>query len=372
MADCPTIPEESYSLFSQRALGNIFQERVPLIGAIEPTLRCNLRCVHCYCEGHSASEELSTAELRDIIDQIAAAGCMWLLITGGEPLLRADFTEIYMYVKRKGIFPVLFTNGTRITRETTEILSEFPPFSIEISLYGSTPQTYEAITSVPGSFASCMRGIELLLEHDLKPKLKSVVIRENIGDLDAMHALAEEFGLPFRFDSFINATLGSGLAPTRMRIDPEAALELDTKYVRREQAWSDFIGKFGANPPSPTLFTCGAGINAFHIDPNGRMYPCTLARDEFYDLREGSFMDGWQGLIREIRMRPGKEDGCNRCALRSLCGCCPGRAALETGDPHGRIEYMCRVALLRAEAFGDEKTKLAGKALKARLEAPAG
>lgn len=368
MAGCPTIPEESYSLFSERTMGDIFEKRVPVMGAIEFSLRCNLRCVHCYCGTDPAEGELDTDGFKVIIDQITEAGCLWLLITGGEPLLREDFPELYLYVKKKGIFPVIFTNATRITPDIAALLSEWPPYNLEVSLYGATARTYESVTRVAGSFERCLRGIELLLEHGLKPGLKSVIIKENAGELDELHALAAQYGLPYRFDTFINATLGNGLEPTRLRLDPETVVALDQKYLKRRQAWGDFIEEYGDNPPSPTLFSCGAGINAFHIDPRGRLYPCTLFRDQYFDLMQGDFAEGWNGLIKDIRFRQPSKDGCNTCRLRSLCGCCPGRAALETGDPESAIEHLCRVATLRSQIFGNEDMKLAGLGLRRHME----
>jgi MoaA/NifB/PqqE/SkfB family radical SAM enzyme len=104
--ECPHIPEISYSEFGERLNKQIVAERIPVSGSFELTFRCNLRCAHCYCnlplnDQDTIEKELATEEVFNILDQIAEAGCLWLLITGGEPLLRKDFLEIYTYAKKK-------------------------------------------------------------------------------------------------------------------------------------------------------------------------------------------------------------------------------------------------------------------------------
>ena len=126
-----------------------------------------------------AARELSTDELRRIIDEIADAGCLWLLFTGGEIFARKDFLEIYTHAKQRGLLISLFTNGTQVTPAIADYLAVWRPFAIEITLYGRTRETYERLTGVPGSFDRCMRGIRLLKERGLPLKLKSVAVTIN-------------------------------------------------------------------------------------------------------------------------------------------------------------------------------------------------
>src|SRR6185503_239215 len=104
--------------------------------------------------------ELTLDEHRRILDQMAAAGCLWLLYTGGEILARRDFLDIYTHAKRNGFLITLFTNGTMITEKVADYLAEWRPFSVEITVYGRTRATYERLTGVPGSYDKCMRGID--------------------------------------------------------------------------------------------------------------------------------------------------------------------------------------------------------------------
>jgi len=158
--ECPHIPEISLAQFGERLYNNAVAKRIPITGSFELTFRCNLSCAHCYCnlppnDQDTIEKELSTEEVFNILDQIAEAGCLWLLITGGEPLLRPDFFEVYTYAKKKGFIITLFTNGTLITPEIADYLVQWPPFKVEITLYGVTSETHESVTGIPGSFKLC-------------------------------------------------------------------------------------------------------------------------------------------------------------------------------------------------------------------------
>ncbi len=130
--DCPHIPELSCDEFSESLLKRIPGKRVPISGSLELTFRCNLRCQHCYVShGHNGiprQQELNTSEIQRIIDEVVDAGCLWFLITGGEPLVRRDFLDIYTYAKRKGLIITLFTNGTLITPRIADYLAEWTVF----------------------------------------------------------------------------------------------------------------------------------------------------------------------------------------------------------------------------------------------------
>ena len=144
--------------------------RTPIRAAIEVTHRCNNNCVQCYNnlplkDKQARRKELTYEEHCRILDEISALGCLWLLFTGGEIFARKDFLDIYTYAKQKGMLITLFTNGTLITPEIADYLVQYRPFVIEITLYGRTQQTYEQVTGIPGSFARCMQGIELLMER---------------------------------------------------------------------------------------------------------------------------------------------------------------------------------------------------------------
>ena len=158
------------AILVKRLRNKIAGQRIPITGSLELTFRCNLRCQHCYVthghQGIPGQQELTTAEIKNILDQLVDEGCLWLLLTGGEPLMRRDFLEIYTYAKRKGL--LVTSLHQRHHAHATYSLISWPNgvrINIEITLYGRTQETYERVTGIPGSHARCIRGIELLLER---------------------------------------------------------------------------------------------------------------------------------------------------------------------------------------------------------------
>jgi radical SAM protein with 4Fe4S-binding SPASM domain len=293
-----------------------------------------------------------------ILDETAEAGCLWLLITGGEPLLRPDFTDIYTYAVRNGMLVTLFTNGTLITPSIADHLKEYRPFSIEITLYGATAETYEAVTGVAGSFERCMNGIRLLLERGLPLKLKTMVMKLNRHELGMMKRYADGLGLEFKFDPVISPRLDGSKSPVTLRISPEEIVRLDMEDDKRRKEWRNFCDKFWGGSYQDELFTCGGGLNSFHINPYGELMLCEMVTDSRYDLRDKPFKAGWRDFIPAVRARKRTRDNrCKDCYVLPICDQCPGWALLEHNDPEEPVDYLCETAHVRAEAFGMVENK---------------
>ena len=354
--ECPHIPTTDLGRFSERLYERVTAQRIPIAGSIELTSRCNLRCVHCYvgqpvADRRAMETELTRCEWYSILDQIVDEGCLWLLLTGGEPLIRPDFLDIYSYAREKGLLITLFTNATTITTYIADYLAEQRPLAIEVTLYGRTQQTYERITGVAGSHKRCMRGIELLMERNLPLKLKSVGLTLNRHELSDLQSYAEELGVKFNYDCEINMRLDGGQRPAVFRLPPEEIVALDLADEKRLAAWRDFYSRFsGPVEASETLYHCGAGGTSFHIDAQGRMGLCLMAREPGYDLRSGSFHEGWYDRIPLVlAQRWSQESACKHCEMRSMCSWCPGWAQVEHGEQELPVIYLCEITHLRMQ-----------------------
>jgi radical SAM protein with 4Fe4S-binding SPASM domain len=353
----------SYSAFSEAFSGRLADRRVPLSGTIEVTRRCPLTCQHCYnnlsmSDTDAHSRELSLDELCRLMDDMADAGTLWLLLTGGEIFARHDFLDIYTYAKKKGFLITLFTNGTLVTERIADYLAAWRPFAIEITLYGATAETYERLTGVPGSFEKCIRGIRLLRDRNLPLALKTVAVSTNRHEIPHMQRFAEdEIGVAFKFDSMINPRVDCSQSPLDVRLSPEESVALDLCDPKRSDEWIRFADTvrtaLEATPAADTVYQCGGGISSFAVDPYGRMSICVLSEAHKYELREGTFREGWDGFLRQQRSkkttRPTK---CVSCALKSSCGMCPANGELEHGDAEAPVDHLCHVAHLRAVALG--------------------
>ena len=219
------IETRSYTEFSSIVHQTTHSKRVPLVATVEVTRRCPLECLHCYNNLPMSDEgarhgEMTLDEHKHLVDQLVEAGCMWVLYTGGEIFARRDFLDIYHYARQRGLVITLFTNGTLITEKIADYLAEWRPFSIEITLYGRTRETYEALTGIPGSFDKCMRGIDLLLERKLPLKLKTVGLSTNKHEIFEMRDFAEGLGVDFKFDSMMNPRIDCSQSPLAVRLTP--------------------------------------------------------------------------------------------------------------------------------------------------------
>jgi radical SAM protein with 4Fe4S-binding SPASM domain len=358
----------SYSEFSLKLHRRVAAERVPANGTIEVTRRCPLNCAHCYNnlpieDREARRRELTCEEHCRILDGISETGCLWLLFTGGEIFAREDFLDIYTYGKKKGFLITLFTNGTLITPGIADHLTEWRPFCIEITLYGRTREIHEKITGVPGSFEQCMRGICLLVERKLPLRLKTVVMTLNKQEVWEMKRYTEEeLGLEFKFDAMINPRIDASEGPLEVRLKPGEIVELDLQDPKRMAEWNRFAERFNGPVQSPecwdNAYHCGGGIHAFSIDPYGKMSLCLLSRDESYDLRKGSFLEGWKGFLSDVRQKKVKTlTKCVSCEIKAMCGMCPANGELENRelgntDSETPVDFLCQVAHLRAQALG--------------------
>ncbi len=323
------------------------KKRIPIVGQMELTFRCNLKCVHCYVAEKRTKEELTFQEITNILDQIHKEGCLWLSFTGGETLMRDDFLDIYRYAKRKGFIITILTNGTLITPEIAEYLAEETPFCIDITLNGVTQDTYENISQIPGSFRKVMEGIRLILDKKLPLKIKTKVTRLNYDELDRIKEYVKGLGVQFKPDIMIYPRLDGSLEPCRFRLSPEEVIRLDnTNGDCEEQMLTE------EKLPSPTdnLFRCAAGINSFHISPYGELIFCTFMRKPSFDLRKGSFKEGFYSLYPKIRSTKYQTNSkCKDCQIFCLCSQCPALAWLENGNYEEPVNYFCQLAHKLAE-----------------------
>ncbi len=353
----------SYGEFSLSLHNHFAEKRTPLEVSLEVTRRCPLECQHCYNnlpmgDLTARNRELTKEEYAAILSELADMGVLWLLFTGGEIFARKDFLEIYTCAKQKGFLITLFTNGTVINERTADYLRDFPPFGIEITLYGRTQETYETLTGIPGSYQRCLRGIKLLMERGLPLKLKTVGTSINRHEVIGMKEFAEQdLGVEFKFDSLINPRIDCSQAPLGVRLSPEEVVTLDLHWPNIASEHKRGLEREMQVAPGPrtTVYSCGGGLKSFAIDPYGRMSICVLSQQEGYDIRKGSVREGWDHFLLSVRQRERKQlTKCQSCRIRSVCSMCPANGELENGDPESPVDFLCEVAHLRAMALGFE------------------
>lgn len=339
---------------------------------IELTERCNNNCIHCYinlpADDRSAMErELSTEQVKDILEKAAALGCLMVRFTGGEPLLRDDFEDLYIFARNLGLKILLFTNATLITPYMAELFARAPLLTkVEITLYGMKKESYEAVTRSPGSFEAAWRGVNLLLEKSVPFVVKGALLPPNKGEVDEFTqwsssvlgrdvppTLSKFFDLRCRRDSEDKNRLIKGL-----RASPEeVVVEFSRRGDRYREQMKQFFSKF-TKPQGDKLFSCGAGIRSGCVDAYGYFQLCLLLRhpDTVYELKKGSMKNALTDFFPKVRQMNAKNADylahCARCFLKGLCEQCPAKSWMEHGTLDTPIEYFCEIAHAQARYMG--------------------
>jgi radical SAM protein with 4Fe4S-binding SPASM domain len=338
---------------------------------LEITARCNNNCAHCYInlpagDKKARHDELSFDEIKKIIDEAIDLGAIWCLITGGEPFLRKDFFDVYLYVKKKGLLVSVFTNATLIQKEHIDLFKKYPPRDIEVTAYGVTQKTYESVTRASGSFDAFTRGLNLLLENGIKVRFKAMALRSNVHELSEISNFCRERTKDyFRFDPFLHLRYDRN--PKRNqeikseRLLPEEIVTIEQQDEKRFQALEKGCDKLIMPELVHTdcnhLFHCGAGNGSFNVSYDGYFRLCSSLwhKECIYDLKKGSLKEAWQDFIPRVRdMRSNRKEfleKCRKCEIINLCMWCPGSTHLETGKLDGQVEYFCKVAHARARAL---------------------
>ena len=353
----------TYGAFSADLHQRQSGQRAPMQVSIEVTRRCPLECQHCYNnlpmgDQDARSREMTTEEHFRMLDELVEMGCFWLLYTGGEIFARKDFLEIYTYAKKKGFLITLFTNGTLITEKIVDYLAKWPPFAIEITLYGRTKETYEALTQIPGSYDRCLRGIKLLRERGLPLKLKTVATSINKHEVVAMRQFAEEeLGVEFKIDGQINPRIDCSQSPLAEQLTPEEVVALDLHSPKGISEYRRLAKHDSEKPPNltqiDTQYFCGGGMESFAVNAFGEMGICVLSQQETFDVRQDGLRKSWDDSLHSLRMRKRTRlTKCVECRIQSLCAMCPANGEMENGDRETPVAFLCNVAHLRAVAVG--------------------
>lgn len=338
--------------------------RLPLEGNIDLTYRCNCNCRHCWLRMSASDpvgkEELSFDEISRVAEEARALGCQRWLISGGEPMLRPDFVDIFDRLTSRSLPYSLNTNGTLITPAIARLLKRKGVKMV--ALYGATAEIHDRITRTPGSFAATMQGFAYLREAKTGFVVQLIPMRDNFHEFDAMTRLALSLtpvyrvGAPWLHLSACRSGV-SNREILRQRLNPADVIHLDPPDVTDADegiAATETDGKSLARlQPAENngLFAvCLDGRRDFHIDPFGGMTFCCFVKDPAlrYNLRNGSFREAWDDFIPsladKVKGDSEYERSCGRCEKREDCRWCPAYGYLEHKRYSAKVEYLCDLA----------------------------
>jgi radical SAM protein with 4Fe4S-binding SPASM domain len=336
---------------------------IPLSVQLDLTYRCNERCIHCYLD-HDDHGEMTTAEIKDLLDQMADAGVFYLTISGGEILMRRDFFEILEYARKRTFCIKLKSNGILIREKEAERIKALGVESVQISIYSHVAEVHDAITKMPGSLAHSIEAIRRLRAHGIHVIMANVLMVQNATDYAGVQALAAALDAQFIMDPTITPMMDGDRSILDLNVD-EAAL----REVFRNGALVGNVEEFCAPPKGPDedaldMLPCSAGHTACYVSPYGDVYPCVQFPLPSGNVRHMKFADIWLNSpqlqeVRSITLRD--MPSCSKCTHGATCTRCPGLAYME-GNMRGPSTQDCEKSFAR--------TGILSENLKARKASP--
>lgn len=330
----------------------------PVNGTLELLPLCNMNCAMCYIRRDRSEVERggglrTVEEWIGLGEEMKKAGVLFLLLTGGEPLLFPDFQRLYLELKRMGMVLTINTNGTLLDEKWADFFGREKPRRINITLYGADERAYEELCHYPGGFERTMRGIRLLKERGVDVKINGSVTKENYKDVKRIYQIGRELEIPVHMDTYMLPGIRErGLAiEQQSRLAPEAAAATELETVKTELGEEQFpfyvqrkIAQIENGPDIyPEGMTCMAGSCSFSVNWQGEMRPCVTIEEPSVPVFEIGFDAAWEkmtGGAKKFRLHT----KCVKCRLRPVCKTCVASAWLETGIYDGLPEYLCRYA----------------------------
>ena len=333
-----------------------YDQCIPLTISLELTLRCNIRCTHCYNFDRDAprpvlAPELTLDEIRRLMDELRRAGTLFLALTGGEAMVHPRFWDIADEAAARRFAVVVLSNGTLLTDQACDRLAGYPNlWGVSLSVYGARPETHDSITQAPGSFHRTMEGARRLRDRGIGAWLKFIVMKANAAEVGDMIGVAEREAFEYTVDTTITGRYDGTQGSLATRVD-HATLEGLYRGPLRPLVRPK-------NPdPSDEEFKCNCARSNGAVSATGDVYPCIATPLKAGNIREQSFTRIWKEspVFQRIRgLRLSDFETCAPCRLKSWCQRSPGPAVILHGDFTGVDPWICREAeIIRSVDQGD-------------------
>jgi len=309
---------------------------------VDLTLRCPLDCPHCYVAGpRSRDGEMSTQEVLAVLEQAHELKGFFLLISGGEPMLRPDFFEILEAAHRMRFALRVKTTGLYLREPEARRLASLAPIQVDLSIHGATPETHDRFVGMAGAFERAVRAFEALRKAGVYVGVRTNIVPDNLHEtfeierrfdapgVDYRRSLAvfsRRDGVPLRDDLWLGeAACVSILNPKDRSLPP---------------------------PPDPRRPLCGAGATGLYVAPNGDVMPCSLWPQRLGNVREGGLRGALERAAAIRRLVHADRSVCMGCPLRAVCAFCPGESVAEGRAPTDPNRVACGLARAEARARG--------------------
>lgn len=324
-----------------------FDKCIPVAAMVELTSRCDHACAFCFKTRTPAEQELSTAEVRDLLQSLAKMGTLSLQFTGGECLLRNDIQELALYARELNFKLSIFSNGENLSEAVARWMAAAGVFLVQLSLHAAEAELHDRLVGRPGSHQRVLQALEHLDRHEVPVMLACTLVPDNEPQLEALLELARSLGKEVRFDPRVHAPTRHGEATAWD--GPDRALV--TRVMAREDMVESFLDDPSSIPRNPPDHICSAGRTRLRIDELGNVFPCQalgLCAGNIRDT-EGGFEEVWRNspVLQGLRQMKFSHTGCVGCDLLPYCAPCIGRHHEYTGDLLEPAPLVCWEASLR-------------------------
>ncbi len=321
---------------------------IPFNVQLDLTYRCNERCVHCYLD-HDDHGEMTTAEIKHLLDEMAEAGVFILTLSGGEIFLRKDFFELLEHARRLMFCVKLKTNAVLIREREAARLRDLGVESVQISIYSHRPEVHDGITLIPGSLKRSIDAIRFLKSHGLKVIIANVLMTQNRQDYPGVRALAAELDVECTLDPTITPMMDGNRSTLDLGVDQNTLRQVfrDASLVGDVDEFCAIPAQSGESELEST--PCSAGHTACYVSPYGEVFPCVQFPLPTGNVRQQRFVDIWRDSdrmkeVRSIRLRD--LTTCPSCTHVGSCTRCPGLAFME-GNMRGPSSQDCEKSFAR-------------------------
>ena len=338
-------------------------KKIPLNGTFELLPLCNMDCKMCYIRITKEEQEkqgkiMPASEWLRVALEASKKGTLFILITGGEPLLHPEFKEIYTGIAKMGIYITINTNGTLINEEIADLFKQYPPRRVNITLYGTSDETYKNLCNNPKGFTQVMNGIKLLKERNIQIKLNATIGKVNHHDFDSITKLADSLRLPIEIPFYLFPKNRKTCKQNdENRLSPKEAAKLRFNIVRHSFSNNDERLKQDAlntlekiemmtreGMTVPKGFWCASGVKSFWVNWKGNVTSCGMLENPCFNIKTMSFEELWDNLLESTNHFQLAEK-CFYCKYQLVCGACAANMKAETGKFDGVPEYVCETMM---------------------------
>lgn len=343
-------------VFSEKLMNKAYQQRVPISGAFELTPVCNMRCRMCYIQHTPQREELQPVDFFiDVMEQAMAQGLLFPLLTGGEPLLYPGFDKLYERIAGMPLHVSINTNATLLDRERVAFLAKHPPRQLNISLYGTSDETYARLCGNPNGFSQVMRAFDLLKEYGIPFRVHGVLVPENAEDYSGIHDICNRYQVPLEVATYMFPSYRKeeSCVQAHDRFFPKelarrSMISLHDDFADRDQEYRQEVERCCTLLEKPEDYSyygddtvdCRGGTCTFWVDWRGNLSGCGMHNQHRVDLHAAPFAQAWKTVVEDTRKIRISEK-CKFCKYRCICPTCAAAAFCETGALDGTPEYLC-------------------------------